>query len=84
MLMLITGRAEFRRVNDTYRFKGEDGKEHAYNSMEIEDDYGRITLSIPEDAMDIAETLERGKFYDFQMELREYRGKKKVYFVGVA
>lgn len=82
--MLITGRAEFRRVNDTYRFKGEDGKEYAYNSMEIEDDYGRITLSIPEDAMDIAKTLERGKFYDFQMELREYRGKKKVYFVGVA
>lgn len=82
--MLITGRAEFRRVNDTYRFKGEDGNEYAYNSMEIEGDNGRITLTIPEVAMDIAETLERGKFYDFQMELREYRGKKKVYFVGIA
>lgn len=83
MPMLITGKAEFRRVNDTYTFKGEDGKEHAYNSMEVEDDNGRITLTIPEEAMDIAKKLERGKYYNFQMELREYRGKKKVYFMGI-
>ena len=82
--MIITGKAEFRRVNDTYTFKGDDGKEHAYNSMEIEDDYGRITVTIPEDAMEIAKKLERGKFYNFQLDLREFRGKKKVYFIGIA
>lgn len=82
--MLITGKAEFRRVNDTYYFKDNDGKEHAYNSMEIEDDNGRITLTIPEEAMEIAKKLERGKFYNFTMELREFRGKKKVYFIGIA
>ena len=82
--MLVTGKAEFRRVNDTYYFKDNDGKEHVYNSMEIEDDFGRITVTIPEDAMDIAKKLERGKFYNFQLDLREFRGKKKVYFVGIA
>ena len=82
--MLITGKAEFRRVNDTYYFKDKDGKEHAYNSMEIEDDYGRITVTIPDDAMDVAKKLERGKFYNFQLDLREFRGKKKVYFIGIA
>lgn len=82
--MLITGKAEFRRVNDAYIFKGEDGKEHTYNSMEIEDDYGRITITIPEESMEMAKKLERGKFYNFQLDLREYRGKKKVYFVGIA
>ena len=82
--MLVTGKAEFRRVNDTYTFRGDDGKEHAYNSMEIEDDYGRITVTIPDDAMDIAKKLERGKFYNFQLDLREFRGKKKVYFIGIA
>ena len=82
--MLITGKAEFRRVNDTYYFKDKDGKEHAYNSMEIEDDYGRITVTIPDDAMEIAKKLERGKFYNFQLDLREFRGKKKVYFIGIA
>ena len=51
--------------------------------MEIEDDYGRITVTIPDDAMEIAKKLERGKYYNFQMELREYRGKKKVYFIGI-
>ena len=59
--MLVTGKAEFRRVNDTYYFKGNDGKEHAYNSMEIEDDYGRITVTIPnEEAMEIAKKLREG------------------------
>ena len=81
--MLVTGKAEFRRVNDTYTFRGEDGKEHAYNSMEIEDDFGRVTVTIPEDAMEIAKKLERGKFYNFQLDLREFRGKKKVYFIGI-
>jgi hypothetical protein len=37
-----------------------------------------------EDFMDIAKKLERGKYYNFQMELREFRGKKKVYFIGIA
>ena len=82
--MLVTGKAEFRRVNETYHFKGEDGKEYAYNSMEIEDDFGRVTVTIPDDAMEIAKKLERGKFYNFQLDLREYRGRKKVYFVGIA
>ena len=82
--MLVTGKAEFRRVNETYYFRDEKDREHAYNSMEIEDDYGRITVTIPEDAMEIAKKLERGKFYNFQLDLREFRGKKKVYFVGIA
>lgn len=82
--MLITGKAEFRRVNETYHFKGDDGKDHVYNSMVIEDDNGSIELAIPEDSMEIAKKLERGKFYNFQMELREYRRKKKVYFIGIA
>ena len=81
--MLVTGKAEFRRVNEPYCFRGEDGKEHIYNSMEIEDDYGRITVTVPDDAMEIAKKLERGKYYNFQMELREFRGKKKVYFIGI-
>jgi len=81
--MLVTGRAEFRRVNDPYCFRGEDGREHAYNSMEIEDDYGRITITIPENQIEVARELERGKFYNFQLDLREYRGKKKVYFMGI-
>lgn len=82
--MLITGKAEFRRVNDTYTFKDEDGKEHTYNSMEIEDDNGRITITIPDEAMDATKKLERGKYYNFQLDLREFRGKKKVYFIGIA
>ena len=82
--MLVTGKAEFRRVNDTYTFRGEDGKEHAYNSMEIEDDFGRVTVTIPAEEMEIAKKLERGKFYNFKLDLREFRGKKKVYFVGIA
>lgn len=81
--MLITGKAEFRRVNEPYSFKGEDDKDHVYNSMEIEDDNGRITLSIPDKYLEKAKALERGKFYNFNMEMREYRGKKKVSFVGV-
>lgn len=82
--MLITGKAEFRRVNDTYTFKDEEGKEHTYNSMEIEDENGRITITIPDEAMDAAKKLERGKYYNFQLDLREFRGKKKVYFIGIA
>lgn len=82
--MLLTGKAEFRRVNDPYRFKGDDNKEHTYNSMEIEDNNGRISLAIPDECLEKAKTLERGKFYNFNVELREFRGKKKVYFIGIA